>query len=430
MNQQLPTENEDLELAIAIWKLLRRHSLAELEGSEDPRMRELVRRRLHAEREAPSDNEMEGSAWEFPLSHLRPKIHAQGSDQNCMMTVARFVECKFVPEHVNLKRPSGRTYYQSMLKHVLKPEEVDRVFRANLKKPARQLSSLPGWPYLGDVRLCDIRPDHVDRLISAALDRGYSTHTATNLRNVVSAIFSHAIQERCFTGGNPVKLAKLQLDRCKGASELTLDQARRAISVMQYPEKEMTLLAIFTGMSPAEIYGLQWKRVNLTRSDRIADGKPVPSRTIAVRKQWNRGKLENVIGGRIRNLPIPPALLPIFLELGARTAFSGPDDFVLVSKVGAPINQNALASRLRSIARKLEVPSLSWRVLHRTWKALAAEFGVNYQDITTMDVHPVTRQDSNVRKGRRCRDFGERTYSERDLIQPFERFPVAHYSIS
>ena len=33
---------------------------------------------------------------------------------------------------------------------------------------------------------------------------------------------------------------------------------------MRYPEKEMTLLAIVTGMNVAEICGLQWKHVNLS----------------------------------------------------------------------------------------------------------------------------------------------------------------------
>ena len=303
------------------------------------------------------------------------------------MTIADFVESKFVPEHVARKKSSGRTHYQAILKHVLTPEEVDRVFQVDAEKSKTKLTAVANWPYLGNVRLCDVQPDDVQRLISAALARGYSTQTVTHIRNVVSAIFTHAKKQQWFTGDNPASLVTPPEMARKEAYALTLAQAKEVLGVMKYPEREMTLIAILTSMNVAEICGLQWKRVNLTEAWSDSDGEPIPPRTIAVRKQWYLGELANVEKKRRRtNLPIPGPLFPILQGLSRRAKFTGPDDFVLVSRVGTPINGNGIAARrLKPIGKHLQMPWLSWHVFRRTHTALAYELGMQFLErITTM----------------------------------------------
>src|SRR5437764_12397010 len=48
--------------------------------------------------------------------------------QNARMTFKSFVETKFIPEHVEHKTLAGRTHYQAMLKHLIPPEAVQRIF--------------------------------------------------------------------------------------------------------------------------------------------------------------------------------------------------------------------------------------------------------------------------------------------------------------
>ena len=47
--------------------------------------------------------------------------HHEARVQGSSMTVALFVESKFVPEHVQYKTPAGQTHYQAILKHVITP---------------------------------------------------------------------------------------------------------------------------------------------------------------------------------------------------------------------------------------------------------------------------------------------------------------------
>jgi integrase len=312
-------------------------------------------------------------AWENFLS--RPARDTQPPE--AAMTIGDFVENVFVPEHVATKGLAGRTHYQAILKHVLAPEEVNRVFRVDTEKSPAKLKAVPNWPYLGRVRLCDARPDDIQRLMSAALERGYSTQTVTHIRNVVLAVFSHARKKQWFLGDNPARLVALPGMTRKEGPALTLAQAKEVLGVMRHPEKEMTLIAIFTNMNMAEICGLQWKHVNLTESWFNAGDAPVPPRTIAVRKQWFLGELGSVRGGRNIDVPIPEPLLPILLGLSRRPKCTGPDDFVLVSRAGTPVNANCVAARrLKPIGKELKIPNLSWNVFRRTRSALAHELGM------------------------------------------------------
>ena len=321
-----------------------------------------------------------------PAESIPSEDFASRLDQNASLprsatTIGTFVKDVFVPERVVKKRLSGRTHYRAMLKHVLTPEEVDRVFEIDPDRSKNKLKAIPDWPYLDNVRLADVRPEDVRRLIAAALARGYSTQTVAHIRWVINAIFEHARNKGWFAGENPASLVAAPVIIRKEAHALTLAQAKKVLGAMRYPEKEMTLIAILTNMSMAEICGLQWKHVNLTEASSMTDGKPIPPQTIAVRTQWYLGEFGGVIKeGRNRNLPIPEPLLPILLELNQRAKYTGPDDFVLITRAGTPINPSRIAAqRLKVIGRDLEMPWLSWQVLRRTHRVLAYELGMQFR---------------------------------------------------
>ena len=146
---------------------------------------------------------------------------------------------------------------------------------------------------------------------------------------------------------------------------------------MRYPEKEMTLFALLTNMNMGEICGLQWRYVNLTERWSVTDGEPIPPLTIAVRKHWHLGELSSIgQKSRYRNVPIPEPLRTVLIGLSRRTTFSGPDDFLLVSRTGAPVREcNIMQRRLKAIGRELDMPELSWQVFRRAHKTLTYELG-------------------------------------------------------
>ena len=307
------------------------------------------------------------------------RMHRNETAAQFGMTVTSFVETVFVPHHVQVKKLAGRAYYQAILKYVLPPEEVDRIFCDARTNSKSKLTAISDWPYLGNLPIEDCGPEHVQRLISAAHARGYSAQTVMHIRSVVRTLFSCAIRLRHYQHDNPAKTAIMPERPQRNPHVLTLTQVTEVLRAMRYPEKEMMLIAMLTSINVGEICGLQWKYVNLTGTWSNTAEEPIPPITIAVRKGWFRGVLEDVSKTRARNLPIPELLLPMLIKLSGRGRHTGPDDFVLVSRAGTPINaMNITARRLKSIGHELQMPWLTWQVFSRGRSALEAELGAQF----------------------------------------------------
>jgi len=258
---------------------------------------------------------------------------------------------------------------------------VDRAFRLNSEHLKCKLRKLADWPYMDSISLNDVTTEKIQDLISTALQRGYSIQTATHIRNVIRTLFTYAKQVGCFRGENPAIAVILPGMARKKAHVLTLDELKRVIQLMRYPEREIALLAILTRMSVAEICGLQWKYLNLSDTRRVVDGEWLAPRTIAVRKQSYRGEFGVVMASRQRVVAMPELLCSVLGELKSRKRFTAPEDFVLPSRCGTPISQDNVATRrLKSIGKALAMPWLSWYVFHRTHVNLFSENGRHLQN--------------------------------------------------
>jgi integrase len=325
----------------------------------------------------------ESSAAELSMSFELGRHRREAAKEHAnvfAMSLADFVERKFLPEHVADKTPAGRAHFLGMLKHVLTPDRVDRAFGVTPGHHGRR-NAPAHWPYMGSMRLDDITAERIHNLLSTALQQGYSIQTITHIRNVIRSIFSHAQKTGHFAGKNPATLVALPAMARKETASLTLDQLHQVIQLMQYPVRELTVLALLTEMSVAEICGLKWKYVNLSYDRRRVDGEWLSAKTMAIRTQSYRSTVSSAIEPRQRNIHIPELLCGILDDLKSRKNFTGPEDFVLTSRSGTPISQDNLAARkLKSIGKSLGMPWLSWSVFIRTRVALASEFGNLLQD--------------------------------------------------
>jgi site-specific recombinase XerD len=292
------------------------------------------------------------------------------------MRLAEFVQRRFIPEYVEVRRSAGRAHFRAILKHVLSPDQVVRAFDLASEGTNARRKAIHDWPYIGSLRLCEINEGVIQHLTSTALEQGYSIQTVTHIRNVIRAIFSHAIRGRCYSGENPAALVTLPVMARKTAHTLTLAQLKQIMPAMHYPEKGIALFALLTDMSVAEICGLQWQNVNLSSNGIALQDDWIPPKAIAIRNQWYRGELALVMGSRSRFIAVPELLCSILRDLRSRKQFPRPHDFVLASRSGTPVYpENIAARRLKSIGKEFGMPWLSWCVFHRTHFALRSEFG-------------------------------------------------------
>lgn len=292
------------------------------------------------------------------------------------MSTVDFVQHLFIPEFVANRTTAGRNHFRAILKHVFPPERVCHLLPSQPGKVRPKLTSIPGWPYIDALPLSGVNDETIRRLISVALGRGYSIQTVTHIRNLIRSIFSHAIRTGCFLSANPAASVSLPRIERKVGLFLTLGELRAVLRKMVYPERELLLFTVLTDMTIVEVGGLQWKYTNLFNTTRIVEHEAVPPKTLALRKQSYRGVLGNVIRSRRRFAPVPRLLFTRLLDLKQRTQFTGPDDYVLVSRNGNPIHPGNMASRrLKSIGESLQIPGLVWSVFYNTRSRLKLELG-------------------------------------------------------
>ncbi|KAA6461981.1 hypothetical protein DYQ86_10125 [Acidobacteria bacterium AB60] len=146
------------------------------------------------------------------------KIFHPGLQRRKAITVAEYVETKFVPGYLQSKSASTRMSYRSILKHIIDPEAVDRIFTHPASGEAKRFRFIPGWPYLGELPFHEVRPTAVQTLVAEAIESGYSMHTVSQIRNAVRMIFSFAASEGDFHGENPAR--RLDWPGLRGRSSL------------------------------------------------------------------------------------------------------------------------------------------------------------------------------------------------------------------
>lgn len=302
--------------------------------------------------------------------------HGNSGIQNIWMTFASFIETKFVPEHVVFKTRAGQTHYQAILKHLMTPELVSRIFSVGRTAVKTRLTAVPDWPYLDALRLCDLTADHVRRLIHAADLAGYSSQTIKHIKNVFCAIVSHAQREGCFHGPNPASLVKLPKIEHRNNQSITFQEAKAILELLRQPAKTVAIFTLATGMTVKEICDLQWKYVNIGNSDRYVEGENIPALSLSIRTPWNTMALgDSRSSSRNRVIEIREPLLSALLDLSLPSlkCTANPRFVIPNENEKVPVSRSC-TSELKRVGWALGIPWLNWQVLRRFRTSIIGEF--------------------------------------------------------
>lgn len=304
-------------------------------------------------------------------SRIASRMHLVADSDLELVT---FVEKRFLPNHVQHKSISGRAHYHAILKHVLKPETMDRLLQPYTAPARTRLKTIPDWPYLDGVLLSELSPEHVRQLVLSATRANYSPQTVKHIRNVVSAILAHARREGFVVASNAVSDVDLPAMARRRAYHLTIQQTRIVLDSMNNPMRAAALLTILTGMNISQICALQWRHVNLTDSPVWSQGEFLPAESIAAQKQYLARKSPD--SNSHRYLPLARPLLQTLAELKESGCESDADHYVL----GGATSLRPGDLKLKPIARKLHMPWLSWQVLRRAHEDLISELRTRLAD--------------------------------------------------
>lgn len=226
-------------------------------------------------------------------------------------------------------------------------------------------------PFVGDLRLDQVRQEHVDRIIAAMLAAGLSRKSVNNTTSILSSLIGYAVTNKVIAdpeltyqikaqGAELVAVSLGDVDKLIGAT----DDPRYAAAI---------LLAADAGLRIGEIRALEWADVNeLAREIAIVwsyDREGARSET----KSWER-----------RTVPASERLWSALRALPR----SGPLVFARLD--GEPIGYDTVAKEMRLVYTRAGVTRGTkqlWHALRHTFGTELANSGTEIQTIQKMMGH-------------------------------------------
>lgn len=236
-------------------------------------------------------------------------------------------------------------------------------------------------PALGGLRLVDLTPRDVRKLLADVRDKGVSESTVDHVRTTLSMALRAAV-----TDGIAPKNVAEQVPVPKSTKPafvpevVTPDEARLIIAAFKgYRHEPDVMFAIATGMRQGEQLALRWSDVNLqarTATVEVAvditeDGQRVSARPKSEKSQ--------------RVMPLPELAIRA-LEMRARQreedrilageAWEG-GDLVFGNRTGGMRSGKVLTAKFQDRLRRAGLPVIRWHALRRIFAATLQEGGAS-----------------------------------------------------
>jgi integrase len=146
-------------------------------------------------------------------------------------------------------------------------------------------------------RLCDIDTETVQAFLNGKKTEGLAWWTRSDLKNVLSSIFTKAEDWGYRDGRNPTARTVLGRKQWKRARRiLSDDQFRLLLAALPTHIQLMVWTAVSTGMRVSEVLGLRWRSVDLDRglvsvAERYYRGDTDETKTVCGRRELPLGCL-------------------------------------------------------------------------------------------------------------------------------------------
>jgi integrase len=248
-------------------------------------------------------------------------------------------------------------------------------------------------PTLGRLRLTQLEPQHVHRLLSEKLAGGLTPRTVQLVHAVLRAALNKAM-EREQVLRNVAALVDPPAAVHRDVRYLDADQARQLIeSVRGTSVEALYVVALATGVRQGEALGLRWQDVDLNAGTlRVANSLGrVPGATGDARLVLGETKTS----GSRRTLLVPPMVTSVLREhrvrqleqrLAVGEAWSD-RDLVFTTALGLPLDSRNTTKRFQRHLLAAGLPKLPFHSLRHSSATLLFSGGVDVKTIQTVLGH-------------------------------------------
>jgi integrase len=239
-------------------------------------------------------------------------------------------------------------------------------------------------PAFGNMKLGQITPEHVARLIRQLEQEGKAPGYIDNLLKPLGGTFKYAMRKQLVTMNPLVMLtpddrpARMERERREWSPEdvAALLEASRRLAGKSTSRQDYSLLletAIRTGLRLGELLGLQWRDIDLKQG------------VLSVRRQWTRDGTysEPKTPAAIRQVPLASEMVTKLAEHKLASNYSSDEQPVFASATGQPLHHRNVAQRGFEAAAKeaglLEEgqPRITFHDLRHAFASIMIECGLS-----------------------------------------------------
>jgi len=185
-------------------------------------------------------------------------------------------------------------------------------------------------PTLGAMRIVDVAPLHIEKLLQSRLEAGSSPKTVSNLVGLLQSIFSLAVDNDLIPRSPVRDRHKPRVTRHE-KPVWSPEQLKQIVDSVPKTHRSLFQCAMLTGARLGELLGLQWKHIDFE------------TQTLEIRQAlWEGELVAPKTVGSVRMIYFGPSLLAALTVQKQNSKHNGPDDFVFCKEDGAPLNPDVL----------------------------------------------------------------------------------------
>jgi len=219
-------------------------------------------------------------------------------------------------------------------------------------------------PALGQQKLCDVGPIHIQQLIGQKQHQGYSPQTLAHFRNLLSKL-SGTAQRWEWVQSNPARGIELPpMERRRKARLLTTDEIAKLAQTLHEPARTIFLMGTLTGLRIGELLGLQIQDVDLVQT------------RVSIRRDVYCGRVGSPkTSGSERQVPLAAPLIPVLNAWLAKR--EGKSDWLFPSAAGTPLrDRNLLRRQVWPACARPGIERFGWHSLRHTFSTYNGNAGV------------------------------------------------------
>jgi len=258
-------------------------------------------------------------------------------------------------------------YLDTWLETAVKIRVRERTYRDYSEKVRLYIK-----PFLGDIRLPDLAPEHIQALYNDMLESGKSARTVRLTHTILKNALTQAVKWGKITR-NPAELVEQPRQDRKEMKCLTPDQAAKFMEVAIYsPWKAFFSLLLASGMRPGEALGLKWTDIDFEK-------KRVTVNRSLTRKKGGGYELQEPKTARSRRtIPLPATVIGDLRDHKQEQKVVKIDGFVFAAENGEPMSDKNLFRRhFKPLLKEAGLPGIRLYDLRHSCATLLLAAGEN-----------------------------------------------------